>query len=212
MCKSLWRELCCWICTSELGRDMIFDFEQLNDNKKYSLMSNTIFPRPIAWISTEDEGVINLAPYSYFAPISTNPPCVIVAVGHKEDGTPKDTNLNIIKHGRCTINFAHKGQLQVMANTAEPLPHEISEAEEFGIETNVIFDEFPPMVADSHVALFCEYRQTLEISDKYKPLILEIKQLYVSDEYIDEKGHITLDNIGRVGIEYLINSERVKVK
>jgi len=39
---------------------MILDFSTLSESKKYSTMSNTIFPRPIAWISTEDNGVVNL--------------------------------------------------------------------------------------------------------------------------------------------------------
>ncbi len=77
---------------------MILDFSTLTESKKYITMSNTIFPRPIAWISTEDNGVVNLAPFSYFAPLSSEPPLVIVSIANKE-GTaePKDTLANILK-------------------------------------------------------------------------------------------------------------------
>ncbi|HRF57681.1 MAG TPA: flavin reductase family protein, partial [Campylobacterales bacterium] len=98
---------------------MLIDFSTLSETKKYKIMSNTIFPRPIAWISTEDEGVVNLAPFSYFAPISSEPPCVVVSIAKKEDGEPKDTLRNILKHRVCTINFAHKELLEDLKNSAE---------------------------------------------------------------------------------------------
>lgn len=50
---------------------MILNFSTLSESKKYSTMSNTIFLRPIAWISTEDNGVGNIAPFNYFAPLSS---------------------------------------------------------------------------------------------------------------------------------------------
>ena len=45
---------------------MIFDLEKNTTiNEQYKLMAQTIIPRPIAWVVTEDEGVINIAPFSY---------------------------------------------------------------------------------------------------------------------------------------------------
>ena len=86
---------------------MIFDFESMDETKKYKIMSNTIFPRPIAWITTQDGDTVNLAPFSYFAPLSSEPPLVVVSIAKKEDsGEPKDTFANILKHGVCTINLA----------------------------------------------------------------------------------------------------------
>ncbi|MBU1215799.1 flavin reductase [bacterium] len=88
---------------------MILDFSTLSESKKYSVMSNTIFPRPIAWISTEDNGVVNLAPFSYFAPLSSEPTLVIVSIANKEETNElKDTLSNIMKYRVCTINLAHK--------------------------------------------------------------------------------------------------------
>ena len=188
---------------------MILDFSTLNEAKKYKTMSNTIFPRPIAWISTEDEGVVNLAPFSYFTPLSSKPPLVIVSIGQKESGEPKDTFANITKKGVCTINFAHEELLEELKNSAEPLPKEVSECEEYGIETKKVLEGFPPMVADAKCALFCEFVKTIDLGNRYEPVILEIKQMYINDENIDENGHITLENIGRVGLEYLVDSTRV---
>lgn len=189
---------------------MIVDFETLSETKKYATMSNTIFPRPIAWISTEDQGVVNLAPFSYFTPLSSKPPMVIVSIGPKEDGEMKDTFANIIKHKKCTINFAHKELLEALKNSAEPLPKEISECEEFGIQTKSVLEEFPPMVAEAKCAFFCEYVTTVELNCKQNPVILEIKKMYLNDGNTDDDMKIVLENIGRVGTEYLIDSTRVK--
>ncbi|MDY0117625.1 MAG: flavin reductase family protein [Sulfurimonadaceae bacterium] len=189
---------------------MIIDFENLTINKKYSLMSNTIFPRPIAWISTENDGVVNLAPFSYFAPISSEPPCVIVSITHKEDGDPKDTLVNILKHKKCTINLAHKELLKKLQESAEELPKDISEPMKFGIEMQKIVAEYPPMVKEAKCALFCKFVQSVDLHEKNKPLILEIEHLYIEDGCRDEKLHIKLENIGRVGMDFLVDSKRVR--
>ncbi len=189
---------------------MILNFSTLSESKKYSVMSNTIFPRPVAWISTEDEGVVNLAPFSYFSPLSSQPPLVIVSIAKKEDTQEfKDTFANILKNRVCTINLAHKELLQDLINTSEDLPKEVSECEKFGIKTKSILDDFPPMVADAKCALFCEFVKTVELNNRYEPLILEIKYVYVDDKNIDEKNHIHLENIGRVGMEFLVDAARV---
>jgi len=189
---------------------MLLNFSTLTESKKYSTMSNTIFPRPIAWITTEDEGVVNLAPFSYFTPLSSQPPLVIVSIAHKEDGEPKDTFANILKHKVCTINLAHKDLLNDLINSSEELPHEISECEKFGIKTKPLLDGFPPMVAEAKCALFCEFVKTVELGNRYEPMILKIKEVYIEDSCMDEKRHITLDNIGRVGMEFLVDSKRIK--
>ncbi|MGB5866837.1 MAG: flavin reductase, partial [Arcobacteraceae bacterium] len=87
---------------------MIIDYKDVNDLNRYKIMSDTVVPRPIAWIVTEDDGVINAAPFSYFVPLSSNPPVVIVSIGQKEAGVPKDSLHNILKHKKATICFVNK--------------------------------------------------------------------------------------------------------
>ncbi len=189
---------------------MLFDFAQLTEGKKYAVMSNTIFPRPIAWITTEDDGIVNLAPFSYFAPLSSEPPFVIVSIAKKEENNePKDTFANILKHKTCTINLAHKDLLEDLKNSSEELPKEISECEKFNIATKKLLDDYPPMVADVKCALFCEFVRTIDLGNRYEPIILKVNHVYVEDENIDDKNHIHLENIGRVGMEFLINCGRV---
>jgi len=189
---------------------MILNFSTFSEAQKYKTMSNTIFPRPIAWITTEDEGIVNLAPFSYFIPLSSNPPLLIVSFAQKENGEPKDTYANILKHKVCTINLAHKELLTDLIRSSEELPKEISECETFNIKTEQMLNGFPPMVEEVNCALFCEFVKTVELGNRYGPLILEIKEVYVDNAHIDENHHITLENIGRVGMEYLFDYTRVR--
>ena len=93
---------------------MLFNLKNNNLNEKYKLMSQTIIPRPIAWVVTEDEGVVNIAPFSYFIGLSSEPASVLISVGHKADGTPKDTLANIRKHQKCTICMVSEEHLEKM--------------------------------------------------------------------------------------------------
>ena len=125
---------------------MIFDLENSEINEKYKLMAQTIIPRPIAWVVTEDEGVINIAPFSYFIGLSSSPATVLISVGHKSNGLPKDTLANIRKNGKCTICMVDEKNLEKMHFSSKELEKEISEADEFQIKTKTLLDEFPPMI------------------------------------------------------------------
>lgn len=66
------------------------------------------------------------------------------------------------------------------------------------------------MVEEAKAALFCKFVKTVELNNRYEPLILEVKHVFVSDDVLDAKGRINLENIGRVGMEFLVGCNRVK--
>lgn len=178
---------------------MVLDYSDVDNLNRYKLMSDTVIPRPIAWIVTEDEGVLNAAPFSYFVPLSSDPAVVIVSIGHKDDGSKKDSLANILKSKKATICFVNEENMNDAKNCALSLAKEESEIEKFNIETKKIVDEYPPMIASSKSALFCDFYQQVDIPGKTIPVILEIKKQYLLDECLDEKFHVNIDNVGRVG-------------
>lgn len=182
---------------------MILDYKDVNDLNRYKIMSGTVVPRPIAWIVTEDEnGVLNCAPFSYFIPISSNPALVLVAIGQKDDGTPKDSLANINKSKKATICFAKKEHAELVQKCATPLDKGQSEIEEFEIEVQAVKEGFPPMISTCESALFCEYYDTYEIPSKTTPVILEVKYQFIEDDKINERNHVNIDNIGRCGVKF----------
>ncbi len=178
---------------------MVINYSELNDTKKYKLMSQTIIPRPIAWIVTQQNKIINIAPFSYFAPLSSNPPLVVVSIGHKDDDTPKDTRANILETKKATICFAKIEDLEKLILSSNELPKDMSEAYEFSINTVTITEDYPPIIAGSQTALFCEFHSFIDIQSETLPLILEIKSQYVQEDLCDEKLNIKIDNICRIG-------------
>ncbi|ADG94641.1 conserved hypothetical protein [Arcobacter nitrofigilis DSM 7299] len=178
---------------------MILDYEKIDDLTKYKIMSDTVVPRPIAWIVTEDNGILNAAPFSYFIPISSNPATLIVSIGIKDDGTPKDSLANILKTKKATICFANKDNVDKVKLCSTMLKKEQSEIKEYDIEVQKILEDFPPMICSSQSALFCEYYDTVKIPGKTTPLILEIKKQFIEDDRINEKMHVNVENIGRSG-------------
>lgn len=181
---------------------MILDYKNIDDLNRYKIMSGTIIPRPIAWIVTQNQGILNAAPFSYFIPISTNPALVIIAIGNKEDGTPKDSLVNILLNKKATICFVNENNLEEVKKCAIALDSTQSEIEEFQIDVKNILDEYPPIITSSQSALFCDYYDTYEINDTTKPVILQIKKQYIEDERINDRNHIKVDNIGRAGVTF----------
>ncbi len=190
---------------------MLIDPEMLDVTAVYKLMSNTIFPRPIAWISTEGEGGLNLAPFSYFIPVSSNPPCVMVSIGPNEEGGLKDTAKNILLHGKATISLGDDTKAGLIEATAEALAYGESEAEKFGIAMAKTYEGYPPRVADAKAALLCSLHQEVALNGSEQNIFfLKIDAFYYDDDVIDERHNVRLHNIGRVGRDYLVDAKRMK--
>ncbi len=184
---------------------MIFNLEDSKVNDRYKLMAQTIIPRPIAWVVTEDEGLINIAPFSYFIGLSSDPATVLISVGHKSDGTPKDTLANIRKTKKCTICMVDEKSLDKMHFSSKELDKELSEADIFNIQTETLFDEFVPMIQNVPVAYFCEFNQEINLGGGLTiPLVLNVKKIYIQDEAITDKERMTIefDPVARIGKSY----------
>lgn len=191
---------------------MLIDYEKIEPKDRYKLMAGGIIPRPIAWIVTEgNNGVLNIAPFSYFTGLSSNPPTVIVSIGHKSDGSPKDTLKNIRESKKCTLCIADETLLEPMHFSSKELPSSQSEAKIFDIETKSIVDDFPPIIKNTPLAFFCElYKEVNLKGSKTIPLILEIKKEYVDDNCIDESLRTTYKPIARLGGEYAFLGRIIK--
>ena len=76
------------------------DAAELDRRERYHLMIACVVPRPIAWTSTmSSAGITNLAPFSFFGGVSSDPPTVMLSVGRRSDGSHKDTVDNSVSTG-----------------------------------------------------------------------------------------------------------------
>jgi len=181
-------------------------------NETYKLMAQTIIPRPIAWVVTEDDGIVNIAPFSYFIGLSSDPASVLISVGHKADGSQKDTLRNIRKHGKCTICMVEESDLEKMHYSSKALASSESEADIFAIDTKVEKDNFPPMITSAPVAYFCRLQQEIDLGGGSTiPLVLSVKEIYVDDRIITDKERLTIsfDPVARIGKSYAFLGEEI---
>ncbi len=192
---------------------MIFDLEQDKTvNETYKLMAQTILPRPIAWVVTEDEGVVNIAPFSYFIGLSSEPASVLISVGHKLDGRPKDTLFNIRKHKKCTICMVQESDLEKMHFSSKDLEKEFSEAELFSIQTETLREGYPPMIKGVPCAYICDLNQEIDLGGGSTiPLVLNVKEIYLDDNVITDKERLTIsfDPVARIGKSYAFLGDEI---
>ncbi|MHC0433297.1 flavin reductase family protein [Streptomyces sp. O3] len=138
-----------------------YDPASLDRNAVYRLLTSTVVPRPIAWVSTVSaEGVDNLAPHSFFTIASLTPPIVqFTSVGRK------DSLRNVEATGQFVVNLAPEPLLEQINETATDFPREVSEFDAVGVERETSMRVKAPRVAGSPVALECELHSTLLLGD-----------------------------------------------
>ncbi|WP_291425909.1 flavin reductase family protein [Deinococcus sp.] len=181
-----------------------FDLTALPHAARYKLVTATVVPRPVAWVSTRNAaGTVNLAPYSFFGLMGSDPPVVAFAPGNRPDGTPKDTALNIPAGADFTVNLVSRELAGVMNATATDFPASLGEPATLGIEMENGVQVATPRVRASPAALECREVQTVLIGNT-RIILGEVIGLTVrSDTIADpERHHIhtaALDLIGRTG-------------
>ncbi|MFF9914021.1 flavin reductase family protein [Streptomyces sp. NPDC013457] len=138
-----------------------FDPDRSDRNSFYRLLTATVVPRPIAWISTTSaDGTDNLAPHSFFTISSVTPPVVqFTSVGRK------DSLRNIEDTGAFVVNLSPEPLFEQINATATDFPRGVSEFDACGVEREPSLRIKPPRVASSPVALECELHSTLRIGD-----------------------------------------------
>lgn len=166
----------------------------------YKLLTNLVVPRPIAWVtSLSDKGVVNLAPFSFFNAVGSDPLYVIISVGHNDAGEPKDTARNIRANGEFVVNLVTEELFGAMNVSAADFPADESELEAAHLHHAACVRVKVPRVAEAQASLECKLfsEQMLGSNTLF---IGEVVMFHVADHLIDEKLHINnFAPIGRLG-------------
>ena len=138
---------------------MFYDAVENNHGLKRDPFKALVVPRPIGWISSiSPEGVVNLAPYSFFNAVSSRPNIVLFSSGGR-----KDSVVNAEATGEFVCNMATWDLREHMNETSASVGPEVDETELAGLETVPSTLVKPPRVAASPVALECKYMQTVNL-------------------------------------------------
>ena len=173
-------------------------YEVTEKNDWLTHFKSLIVPRPIGWISSKNnDGQINLAPYSFFNAIATIPPMVVIGPGgYSKSGNNKDTLLNIKNNPEFVCNFVSWDVKDIMNESSYSFDNNESEIEKLNIET-----EDSTMVSIPRV--------------KLSPAHFECTLFKIIDLPSDSKGnpnHLIIGNIIGINIsDKIIKNNRIDI-
>ena len=182
---------------------MQYDPVEMSATDVYKLMIRIIVPRPIAWISSVSaDGVRNVAPFSFFAGITADPPAVCFAPARKPGGVKKDTLSNVEATGEFVVNVVTEDCAEAMNDTATDYPSEVDEFERAGLTAVASEIVVPPRVGESPIQMECKLQTTVEVGNKGAVLVIGEVVMFHIDERVVADGEVDarlLKAVGRMG-------------
>lgn len=166
---------------------MNIDLSTVEPTQIYHLMTQSIIPRPIAWVLTESKSrTFNLAPFSYFTAVSSQPPLLMVSVGKKPSGEMKDTTKNVLETEKLVIHIPSVGSENLVTLTSATLAHDESEVDVNKIELAEFTGFDLPRVAQCPIAFGCTLYEVQKIGDTPQSLIFaKIEKIYIDDSAVN---------------------------
>lgn len=145
---------------------VIIDPKEHKQADIYKLMIGAIVPRPIAFVSTvSPAGVLNLAPFSFFNGVASNPPTVLFCPVVRKDGKEKDTLVNVEATGVFTVNIVAEPIAVQMNLCSGDYPPEVDEFALSGLTPVPGTLVASPRVKESPAAMECKLREIVRIGD-----------------------------------------------
>jgi flavin reductase (DIM6/NTAB) family NADH-FMN oxidoreductase RutF len=204
-------------------RMLRIDPTQHEHRQIYKLMTGIIVPRPIALVSTVDrEGTANLAPFSFFNGVGSNPPTVLFcpvvrAADELRRDTRKDTLRNVEETGEFVVNVVSDAIAAAANATSAEVPPEVDEFVLSGLTPLASEAVRPPRVAESPAQMECKLMQVIYTS--HAPgggvvVLGEVVRFHVREDLfenfrVDPAG---LDAVGRMaGNTWARTRERVEL-
>ncbi len=166
---------------------MHYDTKHNQHGMQHDPFKAVVVPRPIGWISSvSPEGVLNLAPYSFFNAVSDKPPMVVFSSGGR-----KDSLRNIEASGEFTCSIATDALRAAMNMSSAAVGPEVDEFKLAGLTPAASQFVKAPRVAESPVALECKLWKTIKLpppegkSEALWTVVFgEVVAVYIDDRYL----------------------------
>jgi flavin reductase (DIM6/NTAB) family NADH-FMN oxidoreductase RutF len=184
--------------------------------KVHQYLLGAVGPRPIAFASTMDEnGVPNLAPFSFFNVFSANPPIMIFSPARAgRSNTTKDTYNNVKVNPEVVINIVNYDMVHQMSLASSPYPSGTDEFIKAGF-TRLASEKVKPFrVAESPVQFECKVNQVVELGTEGGAgnlVICEVVKIHINEEVLDANGMIDqqkIDLVSRMGGNWYCRADK----
>ena len=186
---------------------------QISTKDLHQYIIASVAPRPIAFVSTLDEnGIENLAPYSFFNAFSSNPPIVVFSSNRRvTDNTTKDTLHNVRVSRECVVNVVPYSIVRQMSLASVEFPSSVSEFAKTGLTPEPSETISAPRVMESPVNMECKVKEIIPLGEKGGAghlIICEVKLIAISESVLngDRLDPHKLDLMGRMGRNYYVRA------
>jgi flavin reductase (DIM6/NTAB) family NADH-FMN oxidoreductase RutF len=167
----------------------------------YKLLICCVVPRPIAWVSSlSEDGIPNLAPFSFFMAVCNDPPTLAFSSGRRS-GNKKDTVRNIEYTQDFVVNLVDDALAEPMNLTSAEYSPEVDEFNLTGLTAAPGVKVKAPRVVEAPISMECQVVQILPVGRGPHSLVLgEIVQFHIRDDlYNPNTGRIDMYNLHPVG-------------
>ena len=183
---------------------MIYDPAEHPFSETHKLMIGSIVPRPIALVSTtSNDGINNLAPFSYFNGVCSKPPTIMFAPARRGwDGKEKDTLINIRSTKEFSINIVSEDIGEKMVKCSTDYEKEVDEYYKSGLSPLSSKKIKPPIVSESKISLECILNQIVQIGKEDAGsgfIVIGTIVLFHIDDEVYDNGRIILDKLQPLG-------------
>ena len=197
-------------------RTVIFDPARHPPMERQFMLSQLVVPRPIAMISTlSPEGVANIAPMSYYLPITGDPMLLGITMGLREDGQLKHTYTNAMASGDFVVNVTTEAFRDRIETVAMEAPSEVDEFDLAGWTPVPATKVTSPTIGEALARLECVVRQVVDLGTPGLPfgevhlVIGEVVWVAYDSAICDDRGRIDplrLGPIGRLGLRTFLRT------
>lgn len=168
---------------------------------------SAVGPRPIALASTIDnDGIVNLSPFSFFNVFSANPPIAIFSPARRvRDNTTKHTLENVYEINEVVINIVNHEMVEQMSLSSTEYAKGVNEFSKAGFTPIASQLIRPFRVQESPVQLECIVNEVVELGKEGGAgnlVICEVKMIHIDEKVLDNFGNIDpnkIDLVGRLG-------------
>jgi flavin reductase (DIM6/NTAB) family NADH-FMN oxidoreductase RutF len=177
-----------------------FEVTKLSGQEAYKILVGAVVPRPVAWVSTiSDAGITNLAPFSFFNGVCSDPPALLFCPVTPADREVKDTLRNIRETRQFVVNVVTEWNVEQANQTSAPYPPDKSEFEAARLTPLKSAIVRPPRVAESPIHLECELLQIVPVGDP-RPgsgnvVIGKLVYVHIAEEAWDTNRRIDIQKI-----------------
>lgn len=180
----------------------------------HQYLVGAVAPRPIAFASTiSEDGIPNLAPYSFFNVFGSNPPTLIFSSNRRVRGnTTKDTLHNVEATQEVVINVVNHAIVNQMSLAGIDYPSNVSEFDKSGL-TPIPSDLVKPFrVKESPVQFECTVKEIIPLGEEggaANLIICDVLRLHINEMILGENGRIDphkIDLMGRMGRAFYVRA------